>query len=63
MHSLESQINGLLIKITKKLEHCIQMLLLLKYFEHVVYLELIEIGNKNSPNEDITSACRLRRVS
>ena len=40
----------------KRLEHQMQTLLPRKRFKHVVNLELIEVKNKNSPNEDNTSA-------
>ena len=39
-----------------KLKHYIQILLLLARFEHMANLQPIEIENKNSSNENITSA-------
>ena len=45
----------------KKLEYCMQTLLPLERFEHMVNLQPIKVKNKNSlsaetPNRDITSA-------
>ena len=40
----------------ERLEHCMQTLLPPERFEHVVNLQPIEVKDKNSPNDDTTSA-------